>query len=320
MTMFHHSHLIFLPLLIMSTIIALSSTSWLIMWLSLEMNLISFIPMISYPKNQFFTKSAMKYFLIQSSSSITFLFLTIFLASLPSLLLKLQPIIMLVMIMKSGSAPFHHWFVTITNNISWFSLLLLLTWQKIIPFLIISLMNTWMILLLAILNLIIGSTSGISSPSTRLIMTYSSLSHQGWMYSSMMLSDSLWMFYLTIYSMNFILCLLPLSQMNNAFLNNFSTSYSSKISLFISLMNLAGMPPLPGFIPKWVILEMIPPHLIFLSLILITSATISIFFYMQMTNPALTLSAYNKPLMKSSLLIKIILYPYILMFLPLLFL
>nr|AAS00829.1 NADH dehydrogenase subunit 2 [Armillifer armillatus] len=320
MTMFHHSHLIFLPLLIMSTIIALSSTSWLIMWLSLETNLISFIPMISYPKTQFFSKSAMKYFLIQSSSSITFLFLTIFLASLPSLLLKLQPIITLIMIMKSGSAPFHHWFITITNNISWSSLLLLLTWQKIIPFLIISLMNTWMILPLAILNLIIGSTSGISTPSTRLIMTYSSLSHQGWMYSSMMFSDSLWMFYLMIYSMNFILCLLPFSLMNNTLLNNSLTPYSSKISLFISLMNLAGIPPLPGFIPKWIILEMIPAHFTPLSLILITSTTLSIFFYMQMTFTTLTLSSHNKPLTKSSLPTKISLYPYILMSSLLLFL
>nr|YP_009469092.1 NADH dehydrogenase subunit 2 [Armillifer grandis]AVC55706.1 NADH dehydrogenase subunit 2 [Armillifer grandis] len=318
--MFHHSHLIFLPLLIMSTIIALSSTSWLIMWLSLETNLISFIPMISYPKNQFFSKSAMKYFLIQSSSSITFLFLTIFLASLPSLLLKLQPIITLIMIMKSGSAPFHHWFITITNNISWSSLLLLLTWQKIIPFLIISLMNTWVILPLAILNLIIGSTSGISTPSTRLIMTYSSLSHQGWMYSSMMFSDSLWMFYLMIYSMNFTLCLLPFNLMNNTSLNNPPTLYPSKIPLFISLMNLAGMPPLPGFIPKWIILEVIPTHFILLSFFLITSATLSIFFYMQMTFPTLTSPIHNKPLTKSLLPTKITLYPYILMSPLLLFL
>lgn len=68
------SKLIFITTLIVGSLITISSSSWLGIWIGLEINLLSFIPLIIDKKNLFTNESTIKYFLVQVFGSLIFLF------------------------------------------------------------------------------------------------------------------------------------------------------------------------------------------------------------------------------------------------------
>jgi NADH-ubiquinone oxidoreductase chain 2 len=63
--------------LIGGILISISANSWLGAWIGLEINLISFIPLISSQENIFTTEASLKYFIIQALASSTLLFLVL---------------------------------------------------------------------------------------------------------------------------------------------------------------------------------------------------------------------------------------------------
>jgi NADH-ubiquinone oxidoreductase chain 2 len=63
--------------LIGGILISISSNSWLGAWIGLEINLISFIPLISTQENIYTTEASLKYFVIQALASSVLLFLVI---------------------------------------------------------------------------------------------------------------------------------------------------------------------------------------------------------------------------------------------------
>nr|YP_009515451.1 NADH dehydrogenase subunit 2 [Linguatula serrata]AYB71154.1 NADH dehydrogenase subunit 2 [Linguatula serrata] len=295
-------HTIFLPLLISSTIITLSSSSCLVMCLGLEINLITFLPILSFPESQFFSQSSMKYFLVQSSSSILLLFLLIFFSPLPSSSSFLYPLIFLIMILKSGTIPLHSCFISISNNISCPSLTLLLTCQKLAPIFILSLLDVpFFLLFLAMTNSILGAISGLTTQMTRLILAYSSLSHMGCILSSMPFSSTGCIFYFIIYSLNTTLCLILFSHTNSFSLNLPSLNTKTKILKLITLLNLAGLPPLSGFTIKCFTLNLIPTNFFMLSMTLISSSAMTLIFYLKLSFSSLFSSfPSNKPISPDS--------------------
>jgi NADH-ubiquinone oxidoreductase chain 2 len=60
--------------LIVGTILSLSSTQWIIIWVGIEVNLISFIPLITLTNNFQETEAAIKYFTAQAIGSIIILY------------------------------------------------------------------------------------------------------------------------------------------------------------------------------------------------------------------------------------------------------
>jgi NADH-ubiquinone oxidoreductase chain 2 len=110
----HPTRLLFYITLIIGTLISISSTSWLGAWLGLEINLLSFIPLMADKHNQFSTEAALKYFLTQALASAILLFavicigLTIHLTF--SRILNTDPLPIILsstLILKIGAAPFH---------------------------------------------------------------------------------------------------------------------------------------------------------------------------------------------------------------------
>nr|YP_009355902.1 NADH dehydrogenase subunit 2 [Papilio rex]APC61770.1 NADH dehydrogenase subunit 2 [Papilio rex] len=276
-------------ILIFSTLIAISSHSWLGCWIGLEINLLSFIPLISNQKNLLSSEAALKYFLTQAIASINFLFSIL----IKMILLKNFEINNLIsiminssMLMKMGSAPFHFWFPNIIEGLSWFNCFILMTWQKISPMILLSYyMNNNFLMLIMIINVIVGILGGINQTSLRKLMAFSSINNLGWMLITLMISENLWLFYLIMYSFLISILCFTFNLLNTYFINQlFIMNMNSmiKISLLINFMSLGGLPPFLGFFPKWITINFLIMNKFFIiSFIFIMMSLIMLFFYIR---------------------------------------
>nr|YP_009514145.1 NADH dehydrogenase subunit 2 [Palaemon capensis]AXY96103.1 NADH dehydrogenase subunit 2 [Palaemon capensis] len=296
------SSIMFMFTLILGTFISISSSSWFISWVGLELNLISFIPLMFSKENMFSSEATFKYFLIQALGS------AILLMSVSLLLIFGQApkiLILTSLLLKMGAAPFHFWLPSIMQGISWPSCIILMTVQKIGPLgltsYIISSDTLELVMSSSILSAILGGIGGLNQTLLRKIMAFSSVAHMGWLLASLTTNSLLWVHYLAIYSI-MSSSLAIFFNYNQAFhvkqLIYMSSSSGNKLMMFMCLLSLGGLPPLLGFIPKLsVIKELTYQNNIMWVFILTMSALITLFFYTRIVLSALSLTS---PKMKST--------------------
>nr|YP_010528200.1 NADH dehydrogenase subunit 2 [Scythropia crataegella]UXW64394.1 NADH dehydrogenase subunit 2 [Scythropia crataegella] len=283
-----------------STLISISSNSWLGCWIGLEINLLSFIPLISNVNNLLSSEASLKYFLIQSISSINFLFIILMMMYSLKIYNMNNFIILLnlTLLMKMGSVPFHFWFPNIIEGLSWMNCFIIMTWQKIVPMILLSYcFNFNFLIFIVIMNAMIGAIGGINQTSIRKILSFSSINNLSWMIMSIMISENLWMIYFIIYSfITFMLCFIFFIY-NFFYLNQFfffNLKMIIKLNLFINFLSLGGLPPFLGFFPKWMVINfLINNNLMFINFILIMMSLIMLFFYIRMTYSSLMMN-YSK--------------------------
>nr|WKU84222.1 NADH dehydrogenase subunit 2 [Tropidia longa] len=297
------SKILFLLILIMSTMITISANSWFSAWMGLEINLLSFIPLMS-DNNLMSNEASLKYFLTQALASAILLFVIIltlfknnFTNTINSNLTNMM--ILSSLFMKSGTAPFHFWFPNVMEGLSWTNALILMTWQKIAPLMLISyLVLNEMIIYCAILSIIVGSLSGLNQTSLRKLMTFSSINHLGWMLMSMYSNQSLWIIYFLFYSflsftLIFMFNIFKLFHINQLF-NNFFLNKNLKFTLMLNMLSLGGLPPFLGFIPKWLTIQYLTfNNQFFILTIMILMTLITLFFYLRLTYSAFMLNSYE---------------------------
>nr|QDA21680.1 NADH dehydrogenase subunit 2 [Orthetrum sabina] len=281
------STFMFLMTMSSGTIISISSSSWLGMWMGLEMNLLSFIPLINKNSSPYETESAMKYFLVQALASVVFLIAVLFGEMIDFSMMTYSPyLISTALLMKMGAAPFHFWFPGVMEGISWMNCFILMTWQKIAPFILISykMMNNMMIAVI-FLSTLIGSVGGLNQNSMRKIMAYSSIGHLGWMLSAMLISNNMWLMYFIIYT---FLNMAVIYMISNQSIYQLSQLYFIKnnpyikFSLMTSMLSLGGLPPFLGFLPKWLVIQGLSNSYSFIMLLFMVMMTLlTLYFYMR---------------------------------------
>nr|YP_010326869.1 NADH dehydrogenase subunit 2 [Olene inclusa]UNP54121.1 NADH dehydrogenase subunit 2 [Olene inclusa] len=286
---FNSPKMFFFFMLIFSTLISISSNSWLGCWIGLEINLLSFIPLISNSNNLLSNEASLKYFLTQSIASInflTFILLKMILFKNFEMNFFLSIMINSSMLMKMGSTPFHFWFPNIVEGLSWFNNFILMTWQKITPMIILSYyLNKNFIIIIIMLNVVISALGGLNQISLRKLMAFSSINNLSWMMAALIISENLWLFFLLIYSfMISIICfmfnMMNMYYINQLFINNLNPMI--KINMLINFLSLGGLPPFIGFLPKWIIINyLINNQLYFMTFIMIMMSLIILFYYIR---------------------------------------
>nr|UXX46875.1 NADH dehydrogenase subunit 2 [Sabethes cyaneus] len=296
---------IFFIMLICSSLITISANSWLSAWMGLEINLLSFIPLMNEGKKNLMTsESSLKYFLIQAFASSILLF-SIILNMLMfnnnwMMLNNFNELLMLsTLLLKSGAAPFHFWFPNVMEGLNWMNSLILMTWQKIAPLMLISYNWNYNLFIISILfSIIIGSLGGLNQISLRKLMAFSSINHLGWMLIAMMNNELLWLSYFFLYSFlssSIILLfynfkMFYFNQINNFFLINPIISFF----LFLNFLSLGGLPPFLGFMPKWLVIQnLIFMNQYFLLFIITCFSLITLFYYLRMSYSIFMLN-FNK--------------------------
>nr|AAP85473.1 NADH dehydrogenase subunit 2 [Anolis monticola] len=298
---------IMLSSLATGTIITMTSHHWLMAWIGLEINTLAIIPIISTQHHPRSTEAATKYFLTQAAASATILFSSTLnawqtgtwditqISTTPACTL-----LTMALTMKLGLAPMHFWLPEVLQGSTMKTALIITTWQKLAPmsliFLSMNNLSTTILLLMGFLSSMLGGWGGLNQTQTRKIMAYSSIAHLGWMATiSLIMTNILTMnllLYLIMTTTMFCTLILTKSKTIQDTMITWTFSPTLTIIMMLSLLSLGGLPPLTGFMPKWLILEeLTTQNFTLLATIMAMSTLLSLFFYLRLTyTTTLTLS------------------------------
>nr|YP_009730939.1 NADH dehydrogenase subunit 2 [Darevskia rudis]QBA55836.1 NADH dehydrogenase subunit 2 [Darevskia rudis] len=285
--------------LALGAIITAASYHWFLAWIGLELNTLAIIPILAKQHHPRATEAATKYFITQATASSIILFSSTINAwhtgtwDITQLTTFPTPIMLTIALaMKLGLAPMHFWLPEVMQGTDMTTALIIATWQKLPPISLLYMsakqLPTMLLLTLAILSTLIGGWAGLNQTQLRKIMAFSSIGHLGWMAAISTISQELLIFTLTTYLLmttSMFLTLITLMAKTTKDLGTtWTTSPTLSTTTLITLMALGGLPPLTGFLPKWLILqELTTNHLIPLATALALTSLLSLMFYMRLT-------------------------------------
>lgn len=225
------------------------------MWFIIELNIVLFIPL--HDKfNVSNYNNLIKYFLIQRISSSLIILLIFTQINFKFNNYTINLFLNLVLWIKLGIFPFRSWYFQITENINWKIWFLINTAQKIIPIWLLTKFNNIKIINLIItINRIYRRLEIYNNNSIRWLLNRSSLNHIRWILVSINSQFRNWEFYMLIYlilRLNIILFLKNYNLKINININNIR--FNIKILFSINLINFIGIPPIIGFLPKFLVL------------------------------------------------------------------
>ena len=290
------SQVLFFFTLLLGTVLAASSSSWFGAWVGLELNLLSFIPLISTKNNQYSSEAALKYFLIQALGSSIIILAASFTLTVIN---PAKPLMIIALLLKSGAAPFHFWFPRVIEGLQWPSAIVLITIQKIAPMSLLSYLvaeNIYPVFWAAIiLSALVGAVGGLNQTLLRKIIAYSSINHIAWILSAILIRETSWLVYFAFYSLvstSVALLFFHQEAFHISHIVNHTGHLSHlKLLTFISLLSLGGLPPFTGFIPKWIIIQEVIMRRNFITLVaLLSSALVTLFYYLRISLVAITIS------------------------------
>nr|WOA00250.1 NADH dehydrogenase subunit 2 [Phascolosoma sp. f LL-2023] len=262
--------------LFLSGLMVLSAANWLSAWFAMELNLLSFIPIMISSNYLHELEGTMKYFFTQSIGSV--LILTGALSSISiSVYLSL-----LGVLLKLGVAPFHFWFPSVMNVSSWETCMILASWQKLpilglLTFFVSS--NTMVYLVIGAMSAITGGTMGLNQTQLRTILAYSAVNHTGWILALMSVSSNSSWLYFMIYLTISLTLMSTLKAAHSTFF--WSSSSTTFISLML-LLSLGGLPPLSGFAIKLGAISLLAPLSVPITLCLIYGSLLGLYYYLSL--------------------------------------
>nr|WHM51576.1 NADH dehydrogenase subunit 2 [Dolichorhinotermes tenebrosus] len=286
--------ILLLTTMVSGALVAASSNSWLSAWMGLEVNLMSFIPLMSNVKNMYNTEASLKYFIVQVLASATLMFAVTMKSTMEGLFtyaetLSTSTLICTPLLMKSGAAPLHWWFPGVMEGLSWENCTWLMTVQSAAPLMLISysIENNLFITTIIAMSVVIGAVGGLNQTSMRSIMTYSSINHTGWMLMAMVTSESMWVMYFLTYSLLVTTVTMTIQLSKTSFINQMmmtnKESLTMKFMMFCCLLSLGGLPPFTGFMPKWFVIQsMAASNLAPMAVLMVTMSLITLYYYLKM--------------------------------------
>lgn len=262
----------------------------------------SFIPLTIKLNNLFSSEASLKYFLTQALASRILLFSIILFSFfiewkyILNFNSKINIILASSLIIKTGIAPFHFWFPIVIEGFNWINNIILITWQKIAPIILLSFcLNNEFFYFSIIISVIFGAFGGLNQTSLRKLIAFSSINHLGWIIAGILNNQNIWKIYFIFYcflSITVILLFNNLKIFNlNQIFSSFNFKFLIKTIIFIPLLSLGGLPPFLGFFPKWIIIDLlININLIFLLIIIINFTLITLYFYLRISYSAFLLN------------------------------
>nr|YP_001798493.1 NADH dehydrogenase subunit 2 [Friesea antarctica]ABS57591.1 NADH dehydrogenase subunit 2 [Friesea antarctica] len=292
--------LFFAPCLMLGTLITISSASWISAWMGLEINLMSMAPILINKMNYPSVEASIKYFLAQAIASVLLIFSAMAMSFNGMLSFNasiINSIILLAVLMKAGVAPLHFWFPQVMECSDWFQCFIILTWQKIAPFILLSFIKLNLVWFFILMSALVGALGGINQSNLKMILTYSSIIHSSWMITLIFANEMMWWGYFISYvfltlSVIMLVFLFNLNTLSKLY--NMNLSPKNKIILLINFLSIAGLPPFLGFMIKFMSIVIILNSSLVSPLILIMlifSSFISFYYYLRMIYTCLFISS-----------------------------
>nr|AER59038.1 NADH dehydrogenase subunit 2 [Dendroplex kienerii] len=284
--------------LLLGTLITISSNHWAMAWTGLEINTLAILPLISKPHHPRAIEAATKYFLTQAAASTLLLFSCTTNAlftgqwDITQLTHPISCILLTTAIStKLGLVPFHFWFPEVLQGSSLTTGLLLATAMKFPPITLFLLtspsLNHTLLTTMAIASAALGGWAGLNQTQTRKILAFSSISHLGWMMIIIIYNHKLTLITFYLYCMMTAAIFLTLKTTKMLKLSSMMTAWTKIPSLnavlMLALLSLAGLPPLTGFLPKWLIIqELTKQEMTSTATIIALLSLLGLFFYLRL--------------------------------------
>nr|AFB19408.1 NADH dehydrogenase subunit 2 [Trochalopteron erythrocephalum] len=290
--------LIFITSLFLGTTITISSNHWIMAWVGLEINTLAILPLISKSHHPRAIEAATKYFLTQATASTLVLFSSMTNAwytgqwDITQLTHPTSCLILTSAIaMKLGLVPFHFWFPEVLQGSPLITGLLLSTVMKFPPitlfFMTSPSLNQTLLTSMALLSTALGGWMGLNQTQIRKILAFSSISHLGWMTIIISYNPKLTLLNFYLYTLMTAAVFLTLNSIKTLKLSTLMTTWSKtpvlSAMLFLTLLSLAGLPPLTGFLPKWLIIqELTKQDMITAAVAISMLSLLGLFFYLRL--------------------------------------
>nr|WIW75013.1 NADH dehydrogenase subunit 2 [Saurogobio dabryi complex sp. 1 LC-2023] len=282
----------------LGTTLTFASSHWLLAWMGLEINTLAIIPLMAQHHHPRAVEAATKYFLTQATAAAMILFASTTNAwitgewdinNMSSPLASTMVIIALAL--KIGLAPMHFWMPEVLQGLDLLTGLILSTWQKLAPLALIiqtsQALDPVLLTLLGLMSTLAGGWGGLNQTQLRKILAYSSIAHMGWMIIVLQYAPQLTLLALGTYIFMTSAAFLTLKVSSATKINTLAMAWSNSPILTATtalvLLSLGGLPPLTGFMPKWLILqELTKQNLPLTATIMALAALLSLYFYLRL--------------------------------------
>ena len=293
----------------LGTTLTFASSHWLLAWIGLEISTLAIIPLISQHHHPRAVEATTKYFITQATAAALILFASTTNAWITGqwdINFQLHPfpasILTMALALKIGLAPVHFWLPEVLQGLDLTTGIILSTWQKLAPFILmcqIMPVNSTLTIFIGVASTLIGGWGGLNQTQLRKVLAYSSIAHLGWIILIIQFSQQLAFLALIIYIPITLSTFMIFKSNSSTTVNTLAASWAKTPVLTATtpliLLSLGGLPPLSGFMPKWIILqELTKQDLPLTASIAALSALLSLYFYLRLSYAmTLTISPNN---------------------------
>lgn len=274
-----------LSIIVTRTVLCMEGKGWWSYWIIIEINSLSFIVFLYKEKKR---EKTFIFFLFQTLSSIG-LILFVFLSKWSieqNERNSLKYVVIVSIIIKIGMFPFHNWIIKIIKNFSWVAIIILFTWQKIIPILIVIkiFQKRKKIILTILASIIILNFIILSSSNIKTIITVSSLIHNTWILLPLIILKEISFAYILSYTLILIPLVIIILKTNIKSIVQQIFFRKIKKEIKFLMFSIRRIPPSIGFLIKISILMCVimQRKKLFIICIIIVSSCLSFFIYFRM--------------------------------------
>nr|YP_010960614.1 NADH dehydrogenase subunit 2 [Uroconger lepturus]WNH38056.1 NADH dehydrogenase subunit 2 [Uroconger lepturus] len=291
----------------MGTMTTFASSHWMTAWMGLEINTIAILPLMIERYHPRAVEATTKYLINQATAAT----LMLFSASLNAWLMgsweihqQFHPTVVVLMTLalglKVGLAPMHFWLPEVIQGVSLTTGLIMSTWQKLAPMMLLYQispeMNQTMLISMGLMSIMVGGWGGLNQTQLRKLMAYSSIAHMGWMMTVLAFAPKIMALNMVIYILMTTSGFMTLKVLAAKNINKLATSWAQTpmltVTTLLVMLSLGGLPPMTGFVPKWAIMaELTKQDLHTTVTIMALTALLSLFFYMRICY-TMTLTAH----------------------------
>nr|YP_009510289.1 NADH dehydrogenase subunit 2 [Polyacanthonotus rissoanus]BBA85457.1 NADH dehydrogenase subunit 2 [Polyacanthonotus rissoanus] len=282
----------------LGTMLTFASSHWFMAWMGLEINTLAIIPLMAKSHHPRATEATTKYFIIQAGAAALILFASATNAWMTGewdIKQLTDPLatnmVMLALALKLGLAPLHLWMPEVLQGMTLTTGLIIATWQKLAPMALVyqiaPMVSPTLLVALGVASALVGGWGGIDQTQLRKLLAYSSITHMGWMIIVLKFMPGLMLLNLLIYILMTSTVFVALKELSATKINALALAWTKAPTLtallMLAILSLAGLPPLTGFMPKWLILqELANQDLPLVATLMAMTALLSLFFYTRM--------------------------------------
>lgn len=222
-----------------------------------------------------------------------FFFFVLFSYVLRNWLLSLM--VTAVLFLKRGVPPFHVWQVVLLKSSRMTALLVVITFQKLIPFYLIRLLLRSFLGVGVLLSAVIGPALMVYQKELKVLIIASSIYINSWFILRMWYTRFSWLNFWFVYLSWFILRLVLLDRKTESVFKGPGVLRTlgprKRLMTYLVIFGLMGLPPFPGFLVKLKVLLSLGDLIFSFRLpFLLLGALVAVFRYLSFLIDHLTLS------------------------------